>query len=156
MQASPLIPEYFNHPQKETPCPLAVTCHLTPSPWEPRTHFLCGFVSMSLRLCLLWAWSHTTCGLSCPAALTQHQVFECHPHCSVWQSSLPRLAEFSPLYRFPMFYCPSISGWALGLFPPLSVVSDAAANTAVQVFLCKGARFPFLRIGVVRGGALDL
>lgn len=153
MQATPLVPDYFNHPRKETPGPLAVTRHLlpTPSPWEPHTHFLCGFVSVSPRLCLFWAQDHTPRGLSrlCSHLASGFQVSPTlqrvsQPHSLVWLSLVPYVES-------PCFICPLIGGWTWGSFPPLTMGSDAAVITAAQVFM--GA---LLRVGVGRGGAFDL
>lgn len=84
-----LVPKQSHPPKRRPPFPLNGHSGPRPQPLENGTA-----LSFSLDVPVLgWTfprqWGHTTCGLRCPASLTQHHALTVHPGWSRCQSSIP-------------------------------------------------------------------
>lgn len=121
-----------------------------PCPWNST-----DLLPMSMDLPILEIsrkWSHITCGFLCLASFTDHNVFEVHLPCSLYQCFL---SYYGPvmLHRMAVthFVYPFRSRWTFGLFPFSGHCELMLLWTSMYKLLC-GHVFSSLGHYITRSG----
>lgn len=101
----------------------------------PSSHWfiLCHFKFAFSRI--VYKWNHLVCTLFCLASFAQHNYFEIHLHCWIYQQFTPYCwAEFHCI-GISQFVFPFTCWWLFELFQLLIITNKPAVRICVQVFV---------------------